>query len=385
MSYGYADRVGCSELVKGDGNRCFCSMTAQQFTDIPDYELLPYFAQVDHIGRYESGMVFIGDRSKFPFERSYVSCESVEEVAKAIESMVTQGIGPHIVAAYAMVMAARRSDVEGGDKYKVLSEARDRLVATRPTNTSTVRILDRMLKIAGKEIANKCPTLEQPLLEWVQRDIFSVYERTHAQAVHAANVIADGDGILTMCFAEAPFVWSLAIASHVQGKSLSVYVPETRPYLQGARLTAPSVHEVGVPVKLITDNMPAYIMSQGKIQKYFTAADLVTLDGHVVNKIGTYQNAICAHHHSIPYFAFTRGPDPARPTSESVVIEERDPSDIRRCRGVPTTVDEIDAYYPAFDITSPHLVAGIITNLGVLSPYSIAKHYGRNSTGSDSI
>ena len=140
-------------------------------------------------------------------------------------------------------------------------------------------------------------------------------------------------------------------------------------------MTAPSVYELGIPVKLIGDSMPAHLMSQGKIQKYFTAADLITLDGHVVNKIGTYQIAIAAKHHDIPYFAFMWGADPNRPDRASIEIEERDPAEIRTCRGVPTTIDEIGAYYPAFDITPPHLVSGIITAMGVFSPYDLERHF----------
>ena len=202
-----------------------------------------------------------------------------------------------------------------------------------------------------------------------------VYEDYLVRARFGADLMADGDGILTMCFAETAFILALALAKQA-GKRLQVFTPETRPYLQGARLTAPSVHELGIPVTVIGDNMPAYVMSQGKIQKYFTAADLITLDGHVVNKVGTFQNAIAASYHGIPYFAFMWGVDRNRPDRASIEIEERDPAEMKSCRGVPTTLQEIEAYYPAFDITPPHLVAGIITKQGVLSPYDLPRHFG---------
>jgi len=195
------------------------------------------------------------------------------------------------------------------------------------------------------------------------------------RARHGADLINDGDGILTMCFAETSFILALALAKQ-DGKDIQVFTPETRPYLQGARLTAPSVHELGIPVTVIGDNMPAYVMSQGKIQKYFTAADLITLDGHVVNKIGTFQNAITASYHGIPYFVFMWGVDRNRPDRASIEIEERDPVEMKSCRGVPTTLEEIEAYYPAFDITPPHLVAGVITKYGVFSPYDLPRHFG---------
>jgi methylthioribose-1-phosphate isomerase len=119
--------------------------------------------------------------------------------------------------------------------------------------------------------------------------------------------------------------------------------------------------------------MPAYLMSQKRIHIYMTAADLITLDGHVVNKIGTFPNAIAANYHDIPYYAFMWGVDPNSPDRASIKIEERDPSEMKTCLGNPTTSTEINAYYPAFDITPPHLVSGIITSQGVLNPFDLQR------------
>ena len=128
---------------------------------------------------------------------------------------------------------------------------------------------------------------------------------------------------------------------------------------------------LSVDVKLITDNMPAHIMSEGKIQKYITAADLITVDGHVINKIGTFQYAIAAHAHDIPFFAFAWGRDDDKAVRADVEIEERDPAEIRRALGMPTTIDDIDARYPTFDITPPKYVSGVVTVHGVVSPYTL--------------
>ena len=185
-----------------------------------------------------------------------------------------------------------------------------------------------------------------------------------------ADLIQEGDGILTNCFAEAGFVLALAFAKR-DGKKFTVYIPETRPYLQGAKLTAPSLFEIGIEVVLITDNMPAHIMSEGKIQKFITAADLVTLDGHVVNKVGTFQNAIAAHAHSIPFFAFAWGRDDTKAGRDDIVVEERNPAEIRLALGKPTTLHSINARYPTFDITPPSYVSGIVTIHGVLSPNTL--------------
>ena len=345
-------------------------MNAQELDD-----LLPFVLKRANVARYEDGVVWIGDRRNYPFEKTFVECRTVEAVAQAIEMMVTQGGGPWVAASFAMALAARQA---AGEPKKAalaqLEQARRRLVNTRPTNTAiTVRLAD-MLAV-GSQAIEAGDSAEQAILARIKSFRDKVYEDYLVRARFGADLMADGDGILTMCFAETAFILALALAKQ-DGKRLQVFTPETRPYLQGSRLTAPSVHELGIPVTVIGDNMPAYVMSQGKIQKYFTAADLITLDGHVVNKVGTFQNAIAASYHGIPYFVFMWGVDRNRPDRASIEIEERDPAEMKSCRGVPTTLQEIEAYYPAFDITPPHLVAGIITKQGVLSPYDLPRHFG---------
>lgn len=337
-------------------------------------KLLPFVLKRDNIARYEDGVVYIGDRRKYPFEKVFLRCDDVEDVARAIEDMVTQGGGPWVAAVFAMAMAAR--SVEGkppAEALDYLRKAKARLTNTRPTNTAMARRLDDTLRVA-EEAGKVGRSIEQAILDWIRETRDKVYENYEYRARLGASLVDDGDGILTMCFAETAFILAMAFAKQ-EGKNIHVFTPETRPYLQGARLTAPSLHELGIPVQIITDNMPAYVMSQGKIQKYFTAADLITLDGHVCNKIGTYQNAITAHHHGIPYFVFMWGVDYKSPDRASIKIENRDPTEIRACRGTPTTIAEIDAYYPAFDITPPYLVSGVITRYGILSPYDLKRHF----------
>ena len=344
-------------------------MNAQELDD-----LLPFVLKRANVARYEDGVVWIGDRRNYPFEKTFVECRTVEAVAQAIEMMVTQGGGPWVAASFAMALAARQAAGEPREAALAqLEQARRRLVNTRPTNTAiTVRLADMLA--AGSQAIEAGDSAEQAILARIKSFRDKVYEDYLVRARFGADLMADGDGILTMCFAETAFILALALAKQ-DGKRLQVFTPETRPYLQGARLTAPSVHELGIPVTVIGDNMPAYVMSQGKIQKYFTAADLITLDGHVVNKVGTFQNAIAASYHGIPYFVFMWGVDRNRPDRASIEIEERDPAEMKSCRGVPTTLQEIEAYYPAFDITPPHLVAGIITKQGVLSPYDLPRHF----------
>jgi methylthioribose-1-phosphate isomerase len=337
--------------------------------------LLPFLLRRENVARYEDGAVVMCDRRKYPFEKVFHRCNDVESAARAIEDMVTQGGGPQYVGLYAMAMLAGQVAGQTVQKQREAFEAaRQRLVLTRPTNTSMTRHLDHAIKVMDQAL-DEDREVEATLLAWIERIRDVSYEKHLKCGQFGASLIDDGDGILTMCFAETSLLMTLAIAKQ-QGKQMQAYTPETRPYLQGARLTAPSIHEIGVPVKIITDNMPTHVISEGKIQKYFTAADLITLDGHVVNKIGTFQNAIAAHYHGVPYFVFTQAADKLKPDRASVEIEARNPDEIKMYRGVPTTLQDIDAYYPAFDITPPHFVAGVITQHGILSPYDLARFFG---------
>ena len=339
-------------------------------------EMLPFLLKRENVARYEKeGVVVIGDRRNYPFEKTFVRCTDVESVARAIEEMVTQGGGPANAALYALVLAAHQSAGRPGVRQgEILEAARIRLINTRPTNTALARRLEKAMHIIQNAIEEK-NNVEDALLSWIEELRDKTYQNYAQAAEYGSSLIEDGDGILTMCFAETSFLLALALAKKA-GKHIHVFTPETRPYLQGARLTAPSIHEIGIPVQIIGDNMPAYVLSQGKVKKYFTAADLVTLDGHIVNKIGTFQNAIAANYHGVPFFVFSCEPDKLKPNRALIEIEERDPAEMKSCRGTPTTDPVMDAYYPAFDITPPHLVAGVITQHGILSPYDLPRYYG---------
>ncbi|MCC3862051.1 rhodanese-like domain-containing protein [Pseudemcibacter aquimaris] len=326
------------------------------------YDLLPFVVNPDNIARFDGDKVLIGDRRKYPFEKVMHECASVTDVATAIKDMVTQGSGPWMAAVNALRFVAN----DGPDALKT---ARDELVATRPTNTAMSLRLDEVLEAARLADENGI-SVDDAIKNKIESIKNSIYDNYALRARAMADVIDDGDGILTMCFGEAGFILSLALAKR-DGKNITAYVPETRPYLQGAKLTAPSITELGIEANLITDNMPAHIMREGKINKYITAADLITVDGHVCNKIGTYQNAITAHAHDIPYFAFAWGRDDNKLSRDDIVIEERDPAEIRQALGQPTTRDDVGARYPTFDITPPKYVSGVVTTSGVVSPYTL--------------
>ncbi len=315
--------------------------------------------------------MIIGDRRAYPLQQSYVTCESVDEVATAIKDMVTQGGGPWLSAVNAMrIVSSKYSDTDDIERLlPELKRARDVLAATRPTNTAIQLRLDEVLTIARQAVKENQP-VDKAIEASISQTLQQIYDDYAVRARAMANLISDGDGILTHCFAEAAFILALAFAAR-DGKNIRVYTPETRPYFQGAKLTAPSIREIGVDVNLITDSMPAHIMSEGKIQKYITAADMITGDGHVVNKIGTFQHAIAAHAHGIPFYAFAWGRDERKLVKADIEIEERDPAEVRLALGMPTTIDSINARYPTFDITPPKYVAGVVTVHGVLSPYTL--------------
>jgi methylthioribose-1-phosphate isomerase len=345
---------------------------------IDDY--LPYILKSTNIARLEDNTVLIGDRRAYPLKKEFVVCHSIEEVAVAIETMVTQGGGPTRAAMVAMLLLAERYD-NGKEKQdkKLFDHAKKRLQRTRPTNTTMARVLNIIVAQIYSAIDSgiNCRDIVQKFIDKHQKD----YEKiSFIMAKTGADLIKDGDGILTMCFAETSFLLSIALAME-QGKKIKVFSPETRPYLQGARLTAPSLMEIGADVTLITDSMCAYIMSQGKINIYMTAVDIVTRDGWAANKIGTFQNAVCANYHGIPYFPFAIDPDMSRKGREGIIIEERNPEEVKMIKGFPTTREDMKAYYPAFDIVPPHLIAGIITPRGLISPYGLESVFDTDNEG----
>ncbi|MBR1821902.1 MAG: S-methyl-5-thioribose-1-phosphate isomerase, partial [Clostridia bacterium] len=147
-----------------------------------------------------------------------------------------------------------------------------------------------------------------------------------------------------------------------------------RPYFQGARLTATVCRDMGFDVTVITDNMPAWVIQNEGIDVFTSADDAITLDGYVVNKVGTFQIAIVAKYMGIPYFV-TGTPDPGHPTVDTVNIEMRDPEFVLQAMGVRTAAEGVKGYYPSFDITPPHLVSGVVTDAGIYAPYDLHRYF----------
>lgn len=318
--------------------------------------------------------VHILDRRLFPFETAWVTCRTVEDVARAIEDMVTQSSGPFFAAAGGMVLAARETAAAGGvDPVAALERAGSRLIATRATNNHIALVVGRILAVAAQAAGAGRDVLEA--VEAAARDEFRGYlERSSRLGAFMADRIADGDVILTHCWADSLLTEAVR-ETLAQGKTIRAFCTETRPYLQGARLTAESLAEMGIDTTVITDSMAATVMSRGLVTKYVTAADRVTLDGHVVNKVGTLQIALAAREYAVPYFALAHAPDRESPTWSDVPIEERDGDEVLSCLGVRTASLRVRGYYPAFDVTPPKLVHAIVTDRGVFAPGAAADYY----------
>ena len=309
--------------------------------------LYPPFLKHSWISRIEGDVLYVTDRRKLPSVHEEVICRNAEEAASAIKAMVTQGGGPLEVALNALLLASRK----GEDLEKAVLV----LSSSRPTNTTMKRTLAAIMERyrAGEE------------MEDLIRSAFVYYDELYdAVSDIGASLIEDGDGILTRCFPEHTFLLSVRKAV-LSGKDVHVYVPETRPYLQGARLTEPSLRAMGIRCSLITDAMNAHFMAEGRIAKVMTASDLALSDRTVVNKVGTLSDAVAARYYGIPYYAFSLSIDKGR-TRKDIVMEERSGEEVKSIGGSMIAEKETDALYPAFDIIPPELVSGIITTDGVI-------------------
>ena len=167
---------------------------------------------------------------------------------------------------------------------------------------------------------------------------------------------------------------TLLRAAKEENYELKVYCAETRPYLQGARLTASCAADLGFKTTVITDNMVAYVMETKGIDVFTSAADTIARDGHIANKIGTNQIALLAQHYEVPYFV-TGIPDSDKYSRDDIIIEERDPQQVLEFRGIPNTLPSVKGIYPSFDITPPKRISGIVTDKGIYSPYDLESYF----------
>ncbi len=319
--------------------------------------------------RWEDGKLFLLDQSLLPDREEYLVCETIEEVAKAIKEMKVRGapaIG--VAAAFGLALVAKRTP-----SFKKIKEAADLLSSTRPTAVNLFWAIKRMLKKAeGKEGKDLSEALENEAVRIFQEDI----EVNRKIGEFGASLLESGDVILTHCnagaLATAGYGTALGVirSAIAQGKEIKVFATETRPLLQGARLTVWELKKERIPHCLITDLSAGYFMKKGEIKKVIVGADRIALNGDVANKIGTYSLAVLAKENGIPFYVAAPAStfDFSLESGNDIPIEERDPEEVRTLKGVSVTLPDTPVRNAAFDVTPASYITLYITELGLLKP-----------------
>lgn len=329
-------------------------------------------------GDGESGFLELLDQTLLPTELKYIACRDVESVWEAIKMLRVRGapaIG--IAAAYGVCVGLQNKLQSSTEEFAArVREVVEYLATSRPTAVNLFWALDRMQAVAQQqsEVAND--HLLQALLSEAQAIHAEDGEICRAIGRHGAELLADGASALTHCnaggLATAEYGTALSVffTAQDQGKSLHVFVDETRPLLQGARLTAWELTQRGVDATLICDSMAGQVMKEGRVQAVITGADRIAANGDSANKIGTYSVAVLAQAHGIPfYIAAPKSTfDLSLPSGDQIPIEERDATEIVHGFGRQTAPENVAVYNPAFDVTPAHLITGIITEFGVIQP-----------------
>ncbi|MQA08397.1 MAG: methylthioribose-1-phosphate isomerase [Pseudonocardiaceae bacterium] len=342
--------------------------------------MLPVLA--DSVRLADDG-VHILDRRDYPFSREWVRCRTVEEVAAAIEEMVTQSSGPYFATLWAMVLAAREAAaVDPAAARTELDRAGARLMATRRTNNHLRKAVHAVLCAVDSVGSVTGDELVAAALAGARAGDERYRARSRALGEYTAELLPERGSVLTHCWADLYLV-EVVLAAQRTGKRLAFVCTETRPYLQGARLTADTLAELGVDTTLITDGMGAAILASGDVHTLITAGDRVTMDGHVVNKVGTLGLAIAAHTFDVPFHAMVQAPDRQAPTAADVPFEDRPGDEVLHTLGRRTASDRVRGRYLAFDITPPRFVTSVVTDRGAFHPEKLADYYADDHAGEE--
>lgn len=335
---------------------------------------LAFMLQYENVAWYENGVVKILDRRIYPTEVKFVICKHYKEVAKAITDMVTQSAGPYLAAGMGMALAGFNCKSKSKkDVIEYLKDASNTLQNARPTTATRMKVITEKCLNVGIAALNDGKAIDEAIFLHTIEEINTKYKKINIMAKHLCEMFPQNATVLTQCFGETIVGLMLKEAKN-KNKNIKIMCAETRPYFQGARLTASVAYDQGFDTTVVTDNMIAYCMDKNMIDVFTTAADAISLDGYVVNKIGTYQIAILCKNFGIPYFA-TGIPDITHKKIDSVKIEMRNGDFVLQAMGVKTAKKGVKGLYPSFDITPPHLVSGIVTNKGIFSPYDINRYY----------
>lgn len=340
---------------------------------------MPDLNTISWIGDAPTGFVRMIDQTLLPTQLNYRDCRSAEEMWEAIKSLRVRGapaIG--IAAAMGVVLGMQRfSDRARGAYWNRLREVSAYLRTSRPTAVNLYWATDRMeRKVQGRTEDRPPAELTRLLLE--EALAIEAEDRAICRAIGqvGAGLINDNQGVLTHCnaggLATADYGTALAVlfTAAEQGRRFQVFADETRPLLQGARLTSWELQQRGIDVTLICDNMAAQVMKEGKIQVVVVGADRIAANGDTANKVGTYGVALLAQAHGIPFYVAAPSStfDLSIPSGEHIPIEQRDPREITHGFGKQTAPDGVKVYNPAFDVTPARLISGIITEKGLIRP-----------------
>ena len=325
--------------------------------------------------RWKGTALALLDQTRLPVEEVWDDYTDYRAVAEAIRRLVVRGapaIG--ISAAYAVCLAALEHQDRPGDFRPGLEAALETLAASRPTAVNLFWALDRMRGVLEAQgwTPQAIPALIREA-EAIHREDIAMNRK---MGKHGASLVPKGARILTHCNAGAiatgGYGTALGVvrAAHAAGHVAMVYCDETRPLLQGARLTAWELVKDGIPATLITDGMAASLMAQGKIDLVFLGCDRMAANGDFANKIGTYSVAVLAQYHGIPFYTVLPSStiDLTIPDGKHIVIEERSPEEVTHFAGVQTAPEGVGVYNPAFDVTPHQLLTGIVTEKGVIHP-----------------
>jgi len=322
----------------------------------------------------ESGVRFI-DQTRLPTEEAYVICKSYEHVADAIRNMVVRGapaIG--VAAAMGIALGVKNSKAETVGELKLeFDKICDAMGRTRPTAVNLFWAIRRMREKFELLRVRPLAQLKQALIDEAQRMHAEDIAANQAMGRHGATLMPAAGGVLTHCNAGALATCGYGTALGViraaveQGKKIHVYADETRPFLQGSRLTAWELMKDGIPITVISDNMAGSMMRQGKIGAIVVGADRIAANGDVANKIGTYTLAVLAKEHGIPFYVAApfSTVDLNTPDGSRIPIEQRNPREVTHIAGKQMVPDGTEVENPAFDVTPAKYVSAIVTEQGI--------------------
>ena len=332
------------------------------------------FDRYDHVRpiRWQDGTLSLLDQRKLPFAVEYVECTASDAVAQAIRDLVVRGAPAlGIAAAFGVVLAGARVEAaDGASALPAMAPALARLREARPTAVNLMWALDRMRAVLAAAGPDWRHALEREALAIETEDLAA----NRRMGALGAGLIAPGSGVLTHCntgsLATAGFGTALGVirAGVAMERIGKVYASETRPWLQGARLTVWELREDGIPATLIADAAGAHLMRTGAVQWLVVGADRICANGDVANKIGTYAHAISARHHGVKVMVVAPAStvDMATPTGADIHIEERDGAELLSLSGVRTVAEGVSAFNPVFDVTPAALVDALVTERGVI-------------------